>query len=447
MQPEPDLAAEHASLLQFLYMCPHGLAQFDRSGAISMLNPAFACLAMPLLQAGETFDNLIDLLTPCLPELPNLLEGSAAAGTICDGTRVHLGAAAPGQDPRVLSLTVVRMDRDRHMAVLSDLTQQVAQERRLKENEAWFVALVQGADDYAILNVDGDGRVCDWNVSGERLFGRSAAEAVGKHATELVTSGKSDAAAFHDRLQEASRDGWHLDEGWRERADGSRFWGTCMVSPIGVVTSDTKLASLRYLMVVRDITERRHSTEDLRRALTADHLTGVLNRRCFLERAERKLLRQTRRGGRCCIAMVDADYFKTVNDSYGHAAGDAALRAIAKVLQSETHEDDLVGRLGGEEFGVFMLATSPELAEQVAERLRAGVAALQVEHEGQHIPLTVSIGIAEGGTADLRQLLVDADAALYDAKHSGRNRVCRSGQGPLLTIKPAKSPAVAVAGA
>jgi diguanylate cyclase (GGDEF)-like protein/PAS domain S-box-containing protein len=435
MEAEPDLAAEHASLLQFLYMCPHGLAQFDRTGSISMLNPAFACLAMPLLPAGETFGNLIDLLKPCLPELPNLLEGSTANGMLCDGLRVHLGPAAPGQDPRVLSLTVVRMDKDRHMAVLSDLSRQVAQERRLKENDAWFAALVQGADDYAILNVDGDGRVCDWNASGERLFGYACAEAVGKHASEVVTSGKPNAAAFCGRLQDASRDGWHLDEGWRRRADGSRFWGTCMVLPINVAIEDASPSSRRYLMVVRDITERRHSAEELRRVLTEDHLTGVLNRHCFLDRAERKLLRQVRHDGRCCIAMVDADHFKAVNDTYGHAAGDAALRAIGDVLQTETHEDDLVGRLGGEEFAVLMPAITPGLAQQVAERLRAGVAALGLEHEGQSILLTVSVGIAEGRTANLKQLLMDADAALYAAKRSGRNRVCW--QDPTLpAIKP-----------
>ena len=444
MEAEPDLAAEHASLLQFLYVCPHGVAQFDRSGSISMLNPAFACLAMPLLPSGETFGNLIDLLKPCLPELPNLLESSASHGTLCDGMRVHLGPVAPGQDPRVLSLTVVRMDKDRHMAVLSDLSLQVAQERRLKENDAWFAALVQGADDYAILNVDGDGRVCDWNASGERLFGYACAEAVGRHASEVVTSGKPNAAAFCGRLQDASRDGWHLDEGWRRRADGSRFWGTCMVLPIDVAIEDASMSSRRYLMVVRDITERRHSAEELRRVLTEDHLTGVLNRHCFLDRAERELLRQVRHDGRCCIAMVDADHFKAVNDTYGHAAGDAALRAIADVLQTETHEDDLVGRLGGEEFAVLMPATAPELAEQVAERLRAGVAALRLEHEGQPLLLTVSIGIAEGGAADLRQLLMDADAALYAAKRSGRNRVCRSGQA-LPAIKPAEPLAAAKA--
>lgn len=444
MEAEPDLAAEHASLLQFLYMCPHGLAQFDRTGNISMLNPAFACLAMPLLPAGETFGNLIDLLKPCLPELPNLLEGSTANGMLCDGIHVHLGPAAPGQDPRVLSLTVVRMDKDRHMAVLSDLTHQVAQERRLKENEAWFAALVQGADDYAILNVDGAGRVCDWNVSGERLFGYTSAETIGKHASEVVTSGKPNAAAFGSRLQDARRDGWHLDEGWRRRADGGRFWGTCMVMPIDVAVDDASMSSRQYLMVVRDITERRHSAEELRRVLTTDHLTGVMNRRYFLERAERELALQARRGGRCCIAMVDADYFKGVNDEHGHAAGDAALRAIADVLLTEAHEGDLVGRLGGEEFAVLMPATTLELAEQVAERLRAGVAALRLEHEGQPIVLTVSIGIAEADTADLKQLLADADAALYDAKHVGRNRVCRPSQA-LLAINLVKPLAIAVA--
>lgn len=217
-----------------------------------------------------------------------------------------------------------------------------------------------------------------------------------------------------------------------------------MVMPIGIAVEGAKISSRRYLMVVRDITERRHSAEELRRVLTADHLTGVLNRRCFLERAERELLRQVRHGGRCCIAMVDVDHFKTVNDTYGHAAGDAALRAIAEALQTETHEDDLVGRLGGEEFAVMMPATTPELAEQVAERLRAGVAALRLEHKGQPISLTVSIGVAEGGTADLKQLLVDADAALYDAKHFGRNRVCWSDRTPL-AIKPAKPLAAAIA--
>lgn len=437
VEPGPDLAGEYDALLQFLYVCPHGMAQFDRSGGISLLNPAFACLAMPLLPAGQTFCNLVDLLEPWLPELRNLLQSPVARGTICDGTRVHLGPAGSGRDPRVLSLTVVRMDRDRHLAVLSDVSAQVAQERRLKESEAWFAAVVQGVDDYAILAVDEDGRVCDWNVSGERLFGFAAADVLGEHAGGVVAPGEADRTAFHRRLQEAERDGWHLDEGWRRRADGTRFWGTCMVSPIDAA-GGAQPPTRRYMMVVRDVTERRHSAEEIRRALTSDHLTGVLNRRCFLERAERELERHARRGGRCCVAMVDADHFKSINDTHGHAAGDAALRAIAEVLRGQTREGDLIGRLGGEEFAVLMPAVAPDLAEQMAERLRAGVAALRLEHEGRPIPLTVSIGISADGGGDLKRLLADADAALYGAKHAGRNRVCRSGATPA-AIAPSES--------
>jgi diguanylate cyclase (GGDEF)-like protein/PAS domain S-box-containing protein len=420
---DDDLATEQESLLQFIYLCPHGMAQFDRNGLITMLNPAFARLAMPLLPVGRTFDNLVHLLTPFLPELPSLLQDYVGDGMICDGMRVHLGPAHPGQDPRILSLTIVRMGANRHMAVLYDVTQQVAQERRLKEGEAWIAALVQVADKYAVFGVNADGRICDWNVSAERLFGRTSAEVVGKSASGIVTSGTSGKLAFRDRLRKATREGWHLDEGWRLRGDGTRFWGACMISPLEV-DGNPEAQSGRYLMVVRDITERHHSAEELRQALTSDFLTGLLNRRTFLERADRELQRALRHGSRSTIAMVDADLFKTVNDTYGHAAGDAALRAIAGVLQAEMRKDDFVGRIGGEEFAVMMLDTLPEVAENISERLRAGVAALRLEHQGRSIALTISIGIATDSGSGLRQMLIDADAALYEAKRSGRNRVC-----------------------
>ncbi len=148
MDQGDDPAVEHESLLQFLYLCPYGMAQFDRSGAISLLNPAFACLAMPLLGSGKALDNLISLLQPFLPELTDLLESSVSEGMICDGKRLYIGPSSSKLDMRVLSLTVVRMDQDRHMAVLSDLTNQVAQERRIKENDAWLQAGVSYVTNY-----------------------------------------------------------------------------------------------------------------------------------------------------------------------------------------------------------------------------------------------------------------------------------------------------------
>jgi len=415
---------EHEALLQFLYLCPHGMAQFDRTGTILMLNPAFACLTMPLVGPGGSLLNLIELLEPWLPELRSLLQDPRPRGMICDGTRVHLGPAEPGQDPTVLALTVVRMDADRHMAVLSDVTRQVAFERRLQESEAWFAAVVQGADDYAVLGLDADGRVSAWNISDERMFGYRAEEVTGRDAGEVVGCGTSE-LAFRERLGEVIRDGWHLDEGWRTRADGSRFWGTCIISPVKL-GADNAGSQNRYLMVVRDVTARRHSARELRRALTADHLTGVLNRRCFLERAEREIARPRQQGRACCLAMVDVDHFKSVNDTHGHAAGDAVLCAVAKLLRAGVRDGDLVGRLGGEEFAILMPATEPEFATAMAERIRAEVAALRLSYEGQALRVTISIGVSGGPGTDLKQLTANADAALYRAKRNGRDRVHRS---------------------
>ena len=420
------LASEHEALLQFLYLCPYGLAHFGRDGTILMLNPAFACLTMPLLPRGAPLANLVEVLGERLPELRSLLQDQRPRGMICDGARIHLGAPEPGRDPSVLALTVVRMDADRHMAVLSDVTRQVADERRLQESEAWFAAVVQGADDYAVLGLTADGSVGSWNVSGERMFGYPAEMVVGRPASAVVGSG-DDAATFDARLREAGRDGWHLDEGWRTRADGSRFWGTCMVSPLGV-QADAPHAPDRYLMVVRDVTERRKSAHELHRALSADHLTGVLNRRCFLERASREIGRPRLVRGVACLAMVDVDYFKSVNDRFGHAVGDAVLTAIADVLKGIAREDHLVGRLGGEEFAVFMPASEPAEAAVIAEALRAGIAALRLTADGRALQVTASIGVSAGDErADLKRLIGEADAALYVAKRSGRDRVSLAG--------------------
>ena len=128
--------SEHQALLEFLYRCPSGLAQFDDDGAISLCNPAFARLALPLLPAGGMLLNLIEVLLPVAPTLPSVLQSVITSGTLCDGLRLHPEPPGPGREPSVLSLTIVRLAPNRHMALLSDITHQVAQERRLRESEA-----------------------------------------------------------------------------------------------------------------------------------------------------------------------------------------------------------------------------------------------------------------------------------------------------------------------
>ena len=161
---------------------------------------------------------------------------------------------------------------------------------------------------------------------------------------------------------------------------------------------------------------------ELRRLADTDPLTGALARRRFLEVCTRDWPR--RPGQRACLLMLDLDRFKLVNDSHGHAAGDAALIAFVTACRSALRSLDAVGRLGGEEFAVLLVETGPEDGAAIAERIRAAVAANPVATEGGPIGITVSIGLAAAGPAEsLQEAMRRADAALYAAKHGGRNRV------------------------
>lgn len=158
----------------------------------------------------------------------------------------------------------------------------------------------------------------------------------------------------------------------------------------------------------------------LRAQADIDHLTGTLNRAAFYRSAA-----AYDQDASACVLLADIDHFKAINDQHGHAAGDHALRTVAKTLQAALRPDDLLGRIGGEEFAVLLAGMPVELGMTIAERARAAIAALQVTSaEGDPIALSISIGVASlAAGAALDQALAEADAAMYSAKRSGRNRV------------------------
>ncbi len=161
---------------------------------------------------------------------------------------------------------------------------------------------------------------------------------------------------------------------------------------------------------------------ELRRLADTDPLTGALARRRFLEVCARDWRRRDDQAA--CLLMLDLDRFKLVNDSHGHAAGDAALIAFVTACRSALRSLDTIGRLGGEEFAVLLVGTGIEDGAAVAERIRAAVAAMPVAAEAGPIGITVSIGLAAAGPGEtLQDAMRRADAALYAAKHGGRNRV------------------------
>lgn len=180
------------------------------------------------------------------------------------------------------------------------------------------------------------------------------------------------------------------------------------------------------VLLQEDITERKNHQATLERLATTDHLTGLLNRRAFLDATEKEIRRAHRYGQPLAMIMIDIDHFKRINDSYGHPAGDEVLRRVAATCRGMLRDEDLMGRLGGEEFAITLVQPPLPQAAAVAERLRKSVAELAIEHEGQRLAVTVSLGIAEIGEdiAGLDQLVSRADACLYAAKRQGRNRAC-----------------------
>lgn len=169
------------------------------------------------------------------------------------------------------------------------------------------------------------------------------------------------------------------------------------------------------------------SYKELLLVASQDSLTGLHNRRSFMESAARDLAAANRHQRPLTMMMMDVDFFKNINDTRGHAAGDEVLRQLGNILPESMREADLVGRYGGEEFCMLLVDTSLEDARKSAERLRQRIEELPIYHEAQRIAVTISIGIAAWHPGQsLDQLLSEADRALYRAKAEGRNRVSTS---------------------
>ena len=170
----------------------------------------------------------------------------------------------------------------------------------------------------------------------------------------------------------------------------------------------------------------RLSEQDLRKMARTDPLTGANNRGYFMELLDAEIERCQRYGHTFSVLMLDLDYFKSVNDTRGHAAGDEALRALILVFQSSgLRQNDFWGRIGGEEFAVTLPETALHAAAEAAERLRANLAETPVSYENENFFITASIGVSQYRTGDVRETLLHrADQAMYQAKQTGRNRVC-----------------------
>jgi diguanylate cyclase (GGDEF)-like protein len=192
------------------------------------------------------------------------------------------------------------------------------------------------------------------------------------------------------------------------------------VGALGYITDPTDLDLM--LARTRTLLEFKAYLDVCEEAAFTDHLTGLANRRRFERQLEREVARMQRFGHPFSLLMLDIDRFKDINDSFGHAAGDEAIRKISKVLREGTRGIDLAARVGGEEFAVLLVETSKEGGSEVAERLRTAIKAIEMPGAGR---VTASFGVAEcpNDAQTAFDIVKAADIALYEAKRNGRDRV------------------------
>jgi diguanylate cyclase (GGDEF)-like protein/PAS domain S-box-containing protein len=268
--------------------------------------------------------------------------------------------------------------------------------------------------------LDTTGRVVIWNQACERLTRVRADEVLGT-CFQWRAFYQSQRPTLADQVvQRASHEKLYA-EAWCDMPRmGKRLYLAVDASPI--LGSDGKLKAV--VETLRDMTDEKTAQQVLEQLATRDGLTGLANRRCFDDTLHAEWQRALRQKSPLSLLMVDVDNFKQYNDAHGHLGGDECLKRIAATVSSEMRANDLVARYGGEEFAVILPNQALKGAAIVAERIRRRVEQLQGFAERQHV--TVSIGAATALASHANstaELVATADAALYRAKHMGRNRI------------------------
>jgi diguanylate cyclase (GGDEF)-like protein len=205
-----------------------------------------------------------------------------------------------------------------------------------------------------------------------------------------------------------------------------------VIGTICAIDPKPRTFSGRELKILEDLALITMNELELRQRATIDVLTGALSRRAFKEEGSRAAALASRHHHSLACLVLDLDHFKSINDRFGHAAGDKVLTDVIKACVALLRQSDLIGRLGGEEFAVLLPLTDRANAIEVAEKLRQAIADLTFSFDGQTLPVTSSFGVSvlDGTTPDIETLLERADAALYAAKQAGRNRVVASEPAP-----------------
>jgi diguanylate cyclase (GGDEF)-like protein/PAS domain S-box-containing protein len=297
------------------------------------------------------------------------------------------------------------------------LKQRAALIGRLSENEARFRVIAERVGD-AIVDVAVDGTIRYASPAIAELTGKSPDALFGTSACDLVLEDDLGPIWELHKSAVAAPDRSHSGE-YRGVTvfDDVRWFEVVMRA---IVTPEGR--SIGVIGAIRDVSERKRSERDLLKQAGTDPLTGLSNRRAFLVAIEARLARISDDGGEASLVLFDLDHFKVVNDTYGHAAGDAVLKHVASALTPILRDGDAIGRIGGEEFGVLLSGASPSDARAATLRLLGGIRSMSVPvGAGKCLSVTASFGMVALKPEMSVELAMNE--ALYESKRAGRDRV------------------------
>lgn len=293
------------------------------------------------------------------------------------------------------------------------------QRHQLEKRAQILQQIVEHASD-AIITMEEDGRILTANQAVRAMFGYAPDELVGRAVATLFPadiSGNDTAAALADGSESGS---------WQGELSARRENGSQLPVHMSISVLRDHAGRTQYLIgIARDIAERRQLLDRLKRLSITDNLTGLFNHRFFQDRLSYEFMRARRYGQLLGCIMIDVDYFKTVNDTYGHLAGDDALKALACIITQATRSVDIVARYGGEEFAVLLPNTDLAGTKRCAENICETIGASELRTRQGPLKLTISAGVT-ALTPDVEteeELHRRADAALLTAKRHGRNSV------------------------
>jgi len=317
---------------------------------------------------------------------------------------------------------VIRWDEDgnpiRMFGLIFDIT-----DRKEEELEKLKLTIAIEQASVTVVMTDIDGNIQYGNPAFEKISGYSIDEAIGKNP-RILKSGLTPTSVFDD-LWETISSGIAWDgELINKRKDGTIYYEEARITPI----IDNEGNIVNYLAIKQDVSQRKYLEEKLKQTSIRDSLTNLYNRGYVFERLSGLMKIHKKTNILFSLAIIDIDFFKNVNDTYGHQAGDFVLKEFAEILTQSIRTDDILGRYGGEEFILILKGINRKASGQIIERILERVKESVFSYEDKEIKIAFSGGVSDISEIHIESLSVEklvslADKRLYKAKNTGRSKI------------------------